>query len=291
MVKKLIYTSCVAIALATTSCTLNDDTPASNAPADKYLLTDVRVAGVIGVLKFEYDSYNRLISLDYAGDETYTITYDGMSKNPSQVDNKLYSTYRPDPYSDLEERYVSEQTIWRNIKTDAAGHIIQAHITERSWYDRPVDRVDGDGFHYTGYEIVEEESDSWTENIRYDSEGHFIGTDEVHVTWKDGLMTLWRDSEGCSTTFEYCDAENTSGQWDPTIPFIGPIQVTGWFGVAPKKHFKGFRMTEDGHVTDVVSISYRLGSNGLIKAARYDSERGDDYSYPGVVTFNYKKIR
>lgn len=288
MVKNLIYTGCVAIALATTSCTL-DDAPA-NAPADEYLLTDVRLAGMINLVSYEYDSYNRLTSLVYGGDIVYSITYDGMSENPSRIEIKEYSYYYPSQYSESKERYVSEHDVWSNIKTDAAGCITQVHINERTWYDRPVDRIDENGSHYTGYEIVEEESDSWTENISYDSEGHFLGTEDVSVTWKNGLLTHWRDNDGGSVTFEYCDADNTSGQWDPTIPFTGPLQITGWFGVAPKKHFKGYRLIDDNHDTEVVSISYRLGSNGLIQSARYEST-DEDSNYPGVVTFHYKKIK
>lgn len=290
MVKKLLYVACLALSLATTSCTL-DEGPADSLPEGNYVLANIKAAGLVPFLNYEYDSQNRIVTCSMGSDETYEMTYKGNSTVPSQIVIRSYDYYSPELYGDEEERFLSDESVC-TVTDSSNGRITACSFVEKEWaivYKEKV--VNGE---IRGYNEIElKEQDFYTQKLEYDAQGHCTYTadsdgDWSRINWKNGLLTDIRHDDGDYLTIEYCDVENPVGQWDPLLPCFGPIQIAGWFGKAPERFVKSYYYhTVEDDFDEHVEISYRLLSNGLIQAARYNGY--DD----GLMTFtyNYKAIR
>lgn len=247
-----------------TSCTVDEPSEGEDGNPENYLLSSITTFGM-PLMVFEYDDYNRPVSIKVEGALIYTFNYSGKSNAPESIDAKFYDT------DDDENWYVDEHDVWTNIKLNKQGYIDSFDSEEKS----------------------EDGTDYAHRKLSYDADGHLTRIAEYYdgdpdiqyFDWQNGLLISWGEEEHQDHRqwwkAEYSDVDNTLGQWDPNNEFIGPLACTGLFGIAPRKFIKTAILYYNENPSEIIQYSYSLNENGLIRSSKVKDEED------GTLTFNY----
>ncbi len=235
----------------------------------------------------------RLVSLSYYGMNLMHVSYDAQRRvteirvgDPEEYD--LYK-FSYDPFEVVCEEWgnvshydentgewinsieLRERDRWHDVKLSTSGYITAMHVTS----------VD-----YTVAGMPEGDASTSHVLCHYDDEGHLtrINADsDVTVCHWDpqGRLTSVEYTEADTdhngsykATWEYSSFPNTHLQWDPMLPLVGPVQITGIFGKAPSYFVKSVvTQYTNQQSTEEMQFSYRLNSNGFVSQSLY----GDEY--------------
>ncbi len=253
-----------ALGLTLGSCTLSEPDQEASAP-ESLQLSSVRCFG-FKMMDVDYDAQGRITQISATNEEKIELTYVGTSKVPSTIIISEYDLDYDD--DDRATSLLSEQTTFTNIRANNAGCITYYDYAEKDLRNRQT---------ATGHVTL-----NYNDKNQLVSEVDEAG-DVTSYTWTDNCLTRIDEGDGEYINFEYSTVDNTSGQWDPMLSFKPMINITGLFGVAPKKFVK-----KSVDHDEAVMIAYNLLPNGMINHAKY-VEVDSEESITSVLNFVYSK--
>lgn len=283
----------LAAGIIMTGCTLSEPKQ-SEENANDLLLTSVSTYGLT-IMKFDYDNQNRIKEINVSDGVKYTFKYNGNNRTPSEIESWEYEYYYLDG---KEEKKIEYHSLWTNIQSDSNGYIVRLDAEDTDYsYNEEMDQNTGDLYvkETTTTDIgvntfIYNSKGQLTESVYWDK-GDEKNADHTYINWENDLITWSGDGPGVDhrqyITFDYSNVKNVTGQWDPNNEIFGPIAVSGFFGPAPSKYIKAANMFYSNHLEEVITYSYNVGSNGLIKSARVMEDETDLI----VFNFNYSKKR
>lgn len=273
------------MAISTVSCTLSEpEVPTGN--ADSMRLTGMTVS-VLNVLKVKYDNVDRITEINFANECVYLLTYEGDETIPSKIVMNEYDSF---DVNDKEVIKLVANYIWTDIKADAQGHIVQYNADETEYhYNTQYDENDKQV-------LVQDriEKDHGISSFTYDAKGHLLMShywapddeadgDYNYLNWSGNLITSYGEPAGASnrewTEVEYSDVVNRNLQWDPNNEILGPLAITGFFGVAPEKFIKRVTRYYNGEFNGWIEYAYSLLPNGLINKCRVADSDNEKMTY------------
>lgn len=258
-----------SLALFAASCTVSEPAEDGAATSAGARLESLAFYGQ-KLVKVSYDSQNRVSEIRVGTPDEYDLYR--ISYNPLVVESEEWeevSEWDPETGDYVEDvMKMRSKERWGNISLNDAGAIVSMTVTST---DYTVSTPDGSN--------VEVE----TEAVRcvYDAQGHLsrmtAGTDVTTLTWdaQGRLLTVEYvesdfDHNGSYTgEWSYSNVANTRLQWDPMLPLVGPMQITGLFGKAPSYFVKSVSNHYPSGWTELIQFSYRVDDNGFIRQSVY----------------------
>ncbi|MDE5785096.1 MAG: DUF4595 domain-containing protein [Duncaniella sp.] len=175
-------------------------------------------------------------------------------------------------YSPLKITFVDYEDVteWTDIKTNSAGYITSAKLTEEDEYG----------------------VDTWRVSVTYDRDNHVTSTydgeeNSSAFEWEGTRlksMSMFDDKDSYRQTLTYSDVENKAGNVSLMWCDFSIYWLTGLFGEVP-----GYLPSKiyDSYEEDTVNLGYKLNSNGSI-AKEQVSVNG---SIQMVIDYNYTSSR
>lgn len=280
--KKFFAVIPVALALLVASCTVSEPADEGGATSSDARLESLSWYGQ-KLVKVSYDSQKRVSEIRLGSSDEYTlyrITY-----NPLVVESEEWEEYYGyDPSTDT---YIDGMVVlrtkgrWDNISLNSRGAIVEMTVTDTD---------------YTVSSASGGETEVETVRCSYDAEGHLtqvVGSDgEVtRLDW-DGQGRLVKvdysesdfDHNGSYVAqWEYSGVANTRLQWDPMLPVVGPVQITGLFGTAPSYFVKSVNTVYRSGWSELIQFAYRVSDNGFVNHSIYADNDEISMQY----TWNY----
>lgn len=269
--KKILAGALMLMAMLTVSCTVSEPDSTGTPTGTDARLVSLSYYG-INLMHVSYDGQGRVTEIRTGDPEEYDLYR--FSYDPFEVVNEEWgrvSRYDENAGVWVDVTELRERDRWHDVKLSTSGHITAMHVTS----------VD-----YTVADMPE--GDASTEHVlcHYDDEGHLTrinsGSDVTVCHWDpQGRLTSVEYTEGdadhngsYTAEWKYSSFANTHLQWDPMLPLVGPVQITGLFGKAPS-YFVQSVVTQYTHqqYVEKTQFSYRLNSNGFVSQSLY----GDEY--------------
>lgn len=229
------------------SCTLDEPKGLDDNDSGSNLLKEITMYGFATALSIDYDDQGRVTTINAPFSDYY------LAVN--------YVNGRPD---NIVMRDDSDETTVSDLVFNSNGYLISCTNTDA--YDP---------------EVI-------TMKFEYDSEGHLLrqyenGALTLVFTWENGLLMAIDEIDPFDYNhtshykYTYTDITNEHKQWSPFwYGTFGPVNLTGFFGVAPSKFIAS---ATDQYDTE--RYDYVLNSRGYIRAERSLVE-GE------IITLNYK---
>lgn len=269
--KKIFAGALTLLAVLTVSCTVSEPESDGTPTGNNARLVSLSYYG-INFMKVSYDRQGRVTEIRTGGSEEYDLyqfSYDPFEVMCEEWGEVTHYNETTGAWTNSTE--LRERDRWHDIKLSTSGYITAMHVTS----------VD-----YTVADMPEGDASTSHVLCHYDDEGHLTRINA------DSDVTVYHwDPQGRLTSVEYTEADtdhngsykatwkyssfaNTHLQWDPMLPFLGPVQITGIFGKAPS-YFVQSVVTEytNQQYTESAQFSYRLNSNGFVSQSLY----GDGY--------------
>lgn len=269
----LAATGMLCVGTGFTSCTVSEPDEISAGAGHKQL--ESINASFMPVVKFSYDSRNRLSEIKLGNDERVEFSYDPMQITMYEYDERYnYET-------ELDEMYLSDLTVLHNIKLNAAG-CITSYDTRDTRYNQTYD-------YETGGYIQTEETETFSSTVTYNSNGYITaiynsdGDGDSHFTWNGDRLTSYNDGE-TTMSYTYMDISNPYQEWNPLVTGPGMILYSGLFGPAAAWQVESVKVRGPYDSYDE-KYAYRMFDNGQISQMKYSDEDGDVLT----VTFKYRR--
>lgn len=269
--KKIFAGALTLLAVLTVSCTVSEPESDGTPTGNNARLVSLSYYG-INFMKVSYDRQGRVTEIRTGGSEEYDLyqfSYDPFEVMCEEWGEVTHYDETTGAWTNSTE--LRERDRWHDIKLSTSGYITAMHVTS----------VD-----YTVAGMPEGDASTSHVLCHYDDEGHLtrINADsDVTVCHWDpqGRLTSVEYTESDAdhngsykATWEYSSFPNTHLQWDPMLPLVGPVQITGIFGKAPSYFVKSVvTQYTNQQYTEEMQFSYRLNSNGFVSQSLY----GDEY--------------